>query len=341
MKPIENEEQLENELSTPTAADIEAARALSGDILILGAGGKMGPSLARLVRQASDQAGVRRRVFGVAQFSQASARASLEKAGIETFDCDLLDIGQISRLPQCENVLYLLGRKFGSTDRPDITWAINTLLPAFVLQHFAASRFVAFSTGNIYPLVPAVSGGSVETDPPAPVGEYAQSCLGRERIFEYYSQENGTKILLFRLNYAMDFRYGVLADIAQKVHARQPVPLTVGHFNTIWQGDANSYALRSLALSQSPPVALNVTGPEILSVRQVTQFFAGRFGCEATFSGQEAGTALLSNAARCYSIFGPPRVTARELMEGMARWIEGGGASLNKPTHFEVSDGKF
>ena len=338
---IETETQLDDMLSAPSPADVEAMHVLSGDILVLGAGGKMGPSLTRRVRRASDQAGKQRRVIAVSIFGTPAMRAELERHGIETVECDLLNTEHISRLPLCENVLYLAGRKFGSTDRPDVTWAINTLLPAFVAQHFRASRILAFSTGNIYPFMTVDSGGSVEADMPAPVGEYAQSCLGRERVFEYYSCENGTKVLLYRLNYAIDLRYGVLVDIARKVYEGQPVPLAVSHFNTIWQGDANSYALRGLALCQSPPFALNVTGAEIISVRSAAQFFGEKFGRKVSFSGEESGRALLSNASRCHSLLGPPAVTANQLMEAVAHWIKAGGADLNKPTHFEVSDGKF
>ncbi len=341
MSLIETEAELEDALSTPGTADIDAMRILAGDIMILGAGGKIGPSLTRLARRASDRAGVRRRVIAVSLFSESTARAELESAGIETVDCDLLDRDQIARLPHCENVLYLAGRKFGSTDRPDATWAINTLLPAFVARRFPSSRIVAFSTGNIYPFVLHASGGSVETDAPDPVGEYAQSCLGRERIIEYYSHENKTKALLFRLNYAVDLRYGVLVDIARKVCEGQPVPLTVAYFNSIWQADANSYALRSLALCNSPPMILNVTGPEIISVRQAALFFAERFGRAPLFSGNESGMALLSNASKCHALLGPPSVTANRLMELVARWVEVGGTSLQNPTHFEVSNGKF
>jgi nucleoside-diphosphate-sugar epimerase len=341
MRRIETEVQLEDELSTPSPADIDAMRAISGDIMVLGAGGKIGPSLTRLVRRACDRAGVRRRVIAVSLFSESQARPELERLGIETIDCNLLDMEQVLRLPLCENVLFLAGRKFGSTDRPDATWAINTLLPVFVARRFADARIVAFSTGNVYPFVPVSSGGSVETDATAPVGEYAQSCLGRERLFEYCSRENGTRIVVFRLNYAVDLRYGVLVDIGRKVFEGQPVPLTVAHFNILWQRDAGSYALRSLALCQSPPFLLNVTGPEILSVRDVARFFAGRFGREVQFTGEASDKALLSNAARCHALLGRPGVTAEELMAAVASWIESGGASLQKPTHFEVSDGKY
>ncbi len=341
MLNIDTEAQLEDALSTPDAADIEAIRCLTGDVMVLGAGGKMGPSLARLARRAADQAGAGRRVMAVSRFAQLTARAELERSGVETVQCDLLNPESIASLPRFANVLYLAGRKFGSTGRPDATWAINTMSPAFVARLFPESRVVVFSTGNVYPFVSVFSGGSVETDPPEPVGEYAQSCLGRERIFEYYSLERGTKVLLYRLNYAMDLRYGVLVDIARRVYEGLPVPLTISHFNTIWQADANSYALRSLALCQSPPLVLNVTGPEIISVREAAAFFSGRFGREAVFSDGESGKALLSNAARCHCLLGLPRVTSEMLMEGVAHWIESGGASLHKPTRFEVSDGRY
>ncbi len=338
---IETEAHLEQALSTPNTADIDAMRVIAGDVMVLGAGGKMGPSLARLARRASDLAGTPRRVVAVSRFSSPAARAELDESGVETLECDLLNSDDVARLPGTENLLFLAGRKFGSTGRPDATWAINVMVPAFVARRYPASRIVVFSTGNLYPLVPISSGGSVESDPPDPVGEYAQSCLGRERIFEYFSRENGTKVLFYRLNYAMDLRYGVLVDIARRIREGTPVPLAISHFNTIWQADANSYALRCLALCQSPPMALNVTGPEVLSVRQAAKFFAGKFGREAAFSGIESGKALLSNASKCHGLLGLPSVTAPQLMEAVAHWIELGGGSLHKPTHFEVSDGKF
>ena len=233
----------------------------------------------------------------------------------------------------------MAGRKFGSTGRPDLTWAINVLLPGVVLKHLRESRIVAFSSGNIYPFLPPASGGARESEPPDPVGRDAQTCLGRERVFEYYSKENGTEVLLFRLNYAVDLRYGVLVDIAHKVHGGQPVQLDVGHFNTIWQGDANSYALRCLEICQSPPRVLNVTGPNVISVRSAAAFFSRRFNREAILEGTESETALLSNASQCHQRFGPPSVKLDRLLEWVAHWIEIGGSSLNKPTHFEVKEG--
>ena len=325
----------------PGAQDAEFMRQLEGDVLILGAGGKMGPSLARLARRATLAAGRQRRVIAVSLFAAESARAELERSGVETIWCELLDPAQLAALPVCDNVIYMAGRKFGSTGRPDLTWIMNVLLPAAIARQFRSSRIVAFSTGNVYPFVTPASGGSRETDPPDPIGEYAQSCLGRERVFDYFSRENGTKILLSRLNYAIDLRYGVLADIARKVYEGAPVPLHVGYLNTLWQKDANSYALRSLELCESPPKILNVTGPELISVRCAAEFFALRFQREVIFDGVESETALLSNASQCHSLLGPPSVPLEQLMEWIAHWIEIGGASLNKPTHFEVKDGKY
>ncbi len=338
---IETEAQLEDVLSTPGHADIEAAGRIPGDIMVLGAAGKMGPSLIRLLRRASDAAGVSRRIIAVSRFSSDSVRNDLKRAGAETVACDLSDPRQVEQLPLSENLLYLAGRKFGSSARPELTWVMNVLVPAAVAGHFRSSRIVAFSTGNVYPFVPPESGGSVESDNPGPVGEYAQSCLGRERIFEYFSRENGTKMLLYRLNYATDLRYGVLTDIARKVQDGLPVPLQVGFFNTLWQGDANSYALRCLELCASPPQILNVTGPERLSVRKVAEFFASRFRCRLSLEGEESAGALLSNASQCHKLLGFPSVSATQMMEWVAHWIGIGGSNLNKPTHWEAKNGQY
>ena len=338
---IETEEQLEEKLATPNERDVALVRRLSGDILVLGAGGKMGPSLAKRCKRAIDVAGVAKRVIAVSRFSSVEARRELEAWGVETVSCDLLNRDEVERLPDCENVLYLAGRKFGSADRSDLTWASNTVAPAYAAHRYHASRIVAFSTGNVYPFVGLESAGSVESDALDPRGEYAQSCLGRERVFEYFSRELGTRCLIFRLNYAVDLRYGVLVDIARKVFDGQPVDLTVARFNVIWQGDANSYALRSLELCDSPPRVLNVTGGEIFSVHQAATFFANRFQRQAMFKGEDSGFALLNNSALCRELLGEPEMTLEELMELVAHWVEVGGKSLNKPTKFEVVDGKF
>lgn len=326
--------ELEDALSRPSDDDVAAVRRLDGDILILGAAGKMGPSLAHLCSRAFLAGGVARRVI-------AASRSFVNVPGVEAVRCDLLDRHQVAALPECPHVLYLAGRKFGSSGSPELTWAMNTLVPSIVAERFRGSRMVAFSTGNVYPFRPAVSGGSRETDAPAPVGEYAQSCLGRERIFEYFCSRYRTPCLLLRLNYAVDLRYGVLVDIARKVFAGEPVDLTVPAFNAVWQRDASSYALRSLELCSSPPRVLNVTGAEILRVRDCAEFFAARFGRECRFQGAEGPVALLSDPAACYRLLGPPAVNARLLMETVADWVQSGGSSLEKPTHFEVADGKF
>lgn len=341
MRPLETEAELEEALSRPDARDIELLRRLEGDVAVLGAGGKMGPSLARRIRRAADAAGARTRVIAVSRFSDHALAQSLEAYGIECLACDLLDPGQVDALPDCANVLYLSGMKFGSSGRPDLTWMQNTVAPAHVVRRYARSRIVAFSTGNVYPLVDAAAGGCDESVPPAPVGEYAQSCLGRERVFEYGAREHGTPTLLFRLFYAVDLRYGTLADVARKVWAGEPVDVTVGHVNALWQGDANSYALRSLALCASPALALNVTGLDAIPVREAALFFARAFGREARIVGKEGGPCLLGDARLCARLLGPPAVTTPQLMEWCAAWVRGGGRSLGKPTKFERTDGRF
>lgn len=341
MKFIESVPELEERLATPSVRDLDAIRRVEGDIIILGAGGKMGPSLARRIRRAVLATGARPRVLAVSRFSSAGVVRELNAEGIETIACDLLDPDQVARLPQCLNVLFLSGRKFGSTGRPDLTWAANTVVPCHVALHFRSSRIVAFSTGNVYPAVTVESGGSLETDTPEPAGEYAQSCLGRERIFDYYSREYSTPCLLFRLNYAVDLRYGVLVDIARKVHQGEPVDVTIPAFNVIWQGDANSYALRCVEHCATPPRVLNVTGPETVTVCWAAEYFAREFRRELRLCGQESGRALLSNASACHSLLGYPEVSLDELMQWVTHWIGGGGETLNKPTRFEVADGRF
>lgn len=345
MKPIpdhiETEAQLEDVLADPSESDVQWAARLAGDVLVLGAGGKMGPSLARRIHRAVQRAGAGCRVFAASRFSSAAARSELDADGIRTVVCDLLDPAQIAALPRCPNVLFLAGRKFGTTDRTDLTWMTNTVVPAHVAEHFRDARLVVFSTGNVYPLVPVAGPSSREDDVPVPVGEYAQSCLGRERVVEFVSRERGTRVLVFRLNYAVDLRYGTLVDIARKVFAGEPVDLTVGVFNAIWQGDANSYAMRSIELCSSPPMVLNVTGPERIEVRAIADWFGSVFGRPPRFVSTEGPVALLSDSSRCRSLLGEPTVSLERLRQWVAHWVQSGGASLNKPTHFEVADGRF
>jgi len=338
---LASEADLDAFLSTPNAEDIACCRRLTGDVLVLGAAGKMGPSLVQRIVRAMSAANMPHRVIAGSRFSTRSSRDTLDAAGAMTIAVDLLDAASVDALPNATSVLFLAGRKFGSTENMSLTWATNTIVPANVARRFDRSRIVAFSTGNVYPFVSVASRGSVESDTPAPRGEYAQSCLGRERVFEYYSRAHGTPTLLFRLNYAIDLRYGVLVDIARAVKAGRPVDRTVSHFNVIWQGDANSYALRALEGCASPARALNVTGPEIASVTEVAEFFARRFDCEPHFRGQPKGEALLSDARVCHEWLGRPDVSLSELMEAVATWIARDGRTLDKPTHFETSDGKF
>lgn len=338
---IDSEAQLEEVLAQPTSADVACARRLSGDILILGAGGKMGPSLARRVHRAKQLAGSGHRTIAVSRFASTAARAALEADGIETIACDLIDPAQMEALPRAPFVLFLAGRKFGTTDRTDLTWATNTILPARVADHLATSSMVVFSTGNVYAFVPAASPAPTEAAAPAPVGEYAQSCLGRERVIEYVSRERGLRAVIFRLNYAVDLRYGTLVDIARRVFERQPIDLSVPAFNAIWQGDANSYAFRSLELCTSPPLILNVTGAERIAVRETAEWFGRAFGLAPQFVGTEGATALLSDSSKCRALLGEPAVSLEVLREWVAHWTGTGGATLGKPTHFEVADGQF
>jgi len=332
---------LEDVLAEPSQADARAMAEMEGDLLILGVAGKMGPSLAKRARRACARAKLPKRIIGVARFSDPRVQQELQAVGIDTVSADLLAPGAMATLPDAPNVLYMAARKFGSTGAEHLTWAMNTLLPALVADRYATSRIVAFSTGNVYPLVPVAQGGASESTPTGPVGEYAQSALGRERIFEYFSQRNQTPVMILRLNYAIDLRYGVLLDIGQRVFERRPVDVSMGHVNVIWQGDANSIALRSFALCQSPAAVLNITGPETVAVRWIARRFGERFGVEPKVEGTESETALLSNAARCHRLFGYPSVTVEQMIEWVAEWIGMGGATLSKPTHFETRDGRF
>ena len=334
-------EELEAALSVPYPEDVELAGRLDDDVLVLGAGGKMGPTLVQRIVRSVEEAGADVTVYAVSRFSSEDKRARLDAIGAETIAADLMDPSALADLPDTRNVIYMVGHKFGATGNEPLTWAMNTYLPGQVAERFPSSRIVAFSTGNVYPPTPVEAGGPTEADPVGPVGEYAQSCLGRERILEHFSKQNGTPVCLLRLNYAVEARYGVLLDIARKVHEGKPVSLETGYVNVIWQGDANSVCLRALELCDSPADVLNLTGPEILSVRALAEAFGERFGKEVQFSGEEADTALLNDASRQHELFGPPRMPVEEVIELVARWIERDGKLLGKPTKFEVRDGKF
>jgi nucleoside-diphosphate-sugar epimerase len=340
MAAIATEADLDDRLSEPTPEVIDTLARLPGDVVVLGVAGKMGPTLARMARRASDLAGVRRSVIGVARFT-AGGRDELEAHGVETVPCDLLDEAAVARLPDAENVVFMAGMKFGSTGNESATWAMNSYLPGVVCRKYRRSRIVAFSTGNVYGLAPVAGGGSREADAPNPVGEYAMSCLGRERVFEHFSRTFGVPMAFIRLNYACELRYGVLVDVARRVWAGEPVELGMGHLNTIWQGDANAMALRAFDHLATPPWVVNVTGPGVLSIRDLAEQFGTVFGKPVHFTGTESGTALLSNARIGLERLGAPRVPVGQLIEWIADWVAHGGRSLGKPTHFESRDGKF
>ncbi|MEQ9378513.1 MAG: NAD(P)-dependent oxidoreductase [Imperialibacter sp.] len=328
-------------LLKPSEALISEISTLTGDILILGVGGKMGPALALLAKQTVDQAGLKKRIIGVSRFSEPGLQARLQQNGVETITADLLDEDQLQALPEVPNVLYLAGTKFGTTGNESFTWAMNTYLPGRVAEKFKNSRIVVFSTGNVYPFVPVVSGGATESLPPEPIGEYGQSCLGRERIFQYFAAKNNTPILIYRLNYANDVSYGVLLEIAKSVKKSKPIDLAMGTVTVIWQGDANEIALRALHHCTTPAKILNVTGPEIVSVRWLAEEFGKILGTTPEFINEEQSTSLLSNAAESFRLFGYPKVSLRQMMEAILEWYNEGGEILNKPTHFSERKGKF
>ncbi|MNB71298.1 hypothetical protein D3C81_965470 [compost metagenome] len=334
-------EELEDKLAEPSDELVHELAKVSGDIAILGVGGKMGPSLAKLARNAVLKGGLSKRIIGISRFSNEKARAELEAAGIETISCDLLNDQELMSLPDVENVIYMAGNKFGTTGREHFTWAMNTYLPGRVAEKYKNSRIVVFSSGNVYPFTPVSSGGADESVTPEPIGEYAQSCLGRERIFEYHSHKNGTPMTIYRLNYAIDMRYGVLLELARAVYEGRPIDLTMGFVNVIWQGDANAIALRCLAECTSPPSLMNVTGPETVSIRWAASEFAKRFDKAALFEGKESETALLNNAAKSHQRFGYPSASLLEMIDWTAEWVKSGGEVLNKPTHFQERKGKF
>jgi len=338
MKEIEARYQ---QLLQPSEVLVSEIARIDGDIIILGAGGKMGPSLAKLTKLAIDKAGINKKVIGVSRFSEPGLQDELNHFGIETHAADLLQDDQLQQLPDAPNVIYLAGTKFGTTGNEAFTWAMNTYLPGRVAEKYKNSRIVVFSTGNVYPLTPVVSGGAPEDMLPSPIGEYAQSCLGRERIFQYCSAMNKIPVLIYRLNYANDVTYGVLLEIAKSVKAGKPIDLRMGNVNVIWQGDANEIALRALHHCRTPAKLLNVTGPETLSVRWIAEEFGKLFGQRPSFINKEEPTALLSNASECFSLFGYPKVAPKQMIQLLAEWLIQGGKVLNKETHFQEREGQF
>lgn len=334
-------QELEERLASPSAALIEELSQLDGDIMLLGVGGKMGPSLARLAVNAIRQAGLDKKVIGVSRFSNKELRRELEEAGVEIISADLSDDKALQALPETQNILYMAGNKFGTTGNEHFTWMMNAYLPGRVAERFRNSRMVVFSTGNVYPFTPVSQGGATERTSPNANGEYGQSCLGRERIFEHFSHKNGTPMFIYRLNYAIDLRYGVLLELARSVREGLPIDITMGHANVIWQGDANEIALRALLRCSSPPNVMNITGPETLSLRWAANEFGRKLGIEPIFTGEEAPTALLSNAAKAAATFGYPRVSLAEMIDWIGDWVGKGGETWNKPTHFQEREGKY
>ncbi len=334
-------DQLEEMLSQPSQAAIEALAAFEGDLLILGVGGKMGPTLARMAVRATQQAGIPRRIVAASRFSDGSLPARLQAWGVETVVCDLLDEDSVAALPDAANVIFMTGMKFGASRNPALTWAMNCYAPALVCRRYRHSRIVAFSSGNVYPLVALDSGGSQETDEPGPIGEYAITVLGRERTFQYFSDRDQIPAALLRLNYATEMRYGVLVDIAQDVWAEREVDLSTPMFNVIWQGDANAMSLAALAHVASPPRVVNLAGPEFLRVRDVAEQFGRLLNKPVRYTGREGSTAYLNNGSRGHRLLGDVSVDAETLIRWTAAWVQRGGESLGRPTHFQVRSGKF
>ncbi|MBM3878735.1 MAG: NAD-dependent epimerase/dehydratase family protein [Verrucomicrobia bacterium] len=338
---IHNEAELEDVLTRPSQALVELAKTLTSPLVVLGAGGKMGPSLAVLARRAAEAAGQSLDVVAVSRFRDEPVRQRLEANGVQTVSLDLLEARSLESLPDAENLIYLVGLKFGTSTNPAGTWAVNTLVPSRLLERYPQARVVALSTGNVYPLVEVRRGGSVETDPLTPHGEYANAAVGRERIFEYAAARQGTRVALLRLFYATELRYGVLVDLARKVQAGEAIPLATGYLNCIWLGDANDMTLRALRLAAAPPSVWNLCRPEMVSVRDAACRLGDLLGRRPLFTGAESPTALLGDPRRICGALGPPATDLATLLEWTARWVSHGGRDLGRPTHFEVRDGKY
>lgn len=339
--PIRTVEALEAALATPSARLVADMGRLEGDLLVLGAGGKMGPSLAMLARNAFDAAGASNQVIAVSRFGDGDARRRLEDVGVRTVAADLLNDDELQALPDAAHVIHMAAMKFGTSGSEHLTWAMNTYLPGRVGERYRDARIVAFSSGNVYPLVPLASTGATEDHPIEPIGEYGQSVLGRERIFAYTSHRYGTRVAAIRLNYAIDLRYGVLVDIATAVRDGEPIDLSMGHVNVVWQGYANEVTLRALHHASAPPTAINLTGPEIVSVRRLAHWFGERLGREPVLVGEEQASALLNDASRCHALFGYPDISLLEMVDMVADWLLAGGELHGKPTKFQVRSGRF
>ena len=335
-----SEQDLLMDLSTPDAGVIETLSKLKGDLLLLGAAGKIGHALSLMAKRAIDEAGVKPRVLAVSRFSSPGSREALEADGIECLPCDLTDSEAVRQLPDASDIIYLAGQKFGTGGNPGTTWLLNTVVPAVVCQRWPQARIAAYSSGNVYPFYPADSNGPDESQPTGPIGEYAQSVLGRERIFEYFSREAGTPVTLIRLNYANEPRYGVLVDLATPIMNGEPVDLSQGYVNVVWQGDCNLVTLKCLDMADSPPATLNLAGPK-LPVKELAEKLAAALGATASFKGEPAQNALLNDGSYCWNRFGGMQVGVDEMITRIADWLKQGGQTMGKRTHFEVRDGKF
>ena len=338
MKPDERSVLLE--ISEPDQGVIDTLKRIPGDLLLLGAGGKIGHGLALMAKRAFEAAGKKNRVLAVSRYTSAKAREGLEKDGITTIPCDLSDVDAVAKLPDATDIVYLAGQKFGTADGPAVTWMLNTVVPGVVAKRWSKARIAVYSSGNVYPFTEPKSGGPDESHPVGPIGEYAQSVLGRERIFEYYSRTAGTKVCTIRLNYAVEQRYGVLVDLANRILAKEVIDLAQGYVNIVWQGDCNRVTLRSLDICEAPPKILNLAGP-MYEVKDLATRLAKALGVEVKFTGQPAKTALLNDGRFCWQRFGPPQLDADEMIRRVAAWLKAGGETMGKPTHFEARDGKF
>ena len=334
---INNEAELDEVLTRPSEELCEFSKTIRSPLIILGAGGKMGPTLAVLAKRANPEL----EVIAVSRFSNKEAREWLESRGVKTISCDLLDEGAVKSLPDSGNVIHMVGQKFGTKSNPAPTWAMNTIVSGRVAERYRSARIVALSTGNVYPNSDVAHGGAKEEDPLTPLGEYPNSAVGRERVFQFFSERNGTPVVLLRLFYAIDLRYGVVIDMAQKIWKGEAISLGNSRFNCIWQGDANEMVIRSLALATSPASVYNLCLPEIFSVKEVATKLGQLLGREARFSGTEGTTALLGNAEELTKELGAPRTSIDTITQYAAHWVKSGGRNIGKPTHFEVTDGKY
>jgi len=337
----QNEDEILRDISTPDQGVIDTLKGMKGDLLMLGAGGKIGHGLTLMAKRAFEAAKKKNRVIAVSRFTSKESRKALEKDGVTTIACDLSDTKAVQKLPDSANIVYLAGQKFGTGDNASLTWLLNTVVPGVVAQRYPKARIVAYSSGNVYPFTPIKSGGPDESVAPAPLGEYAQSVLGRERIFEFYSRANGTKVTTVRLNYANEPRYGVLIDLATKLLNGETIDLSMGYVNIVWQGDCNLVTLKSFDIAASPAKLLNLAGPETLAVKDLCVELARGLGVKPKFIGKPAPNALLSNSTFCWKQFGKPTVGPEEMIERAVNWLRLGGKTMGKPTHFEARDGKF